>query len=522
MRGQIVATGRTASQALAAARFQRLKDDVSLRWVRPTAPRINLSRSTVRRLDQLRSFLAARDPEAYLVGGIVRDMLQSSETTDIDVAVNVDASELARDFADSLGAAFYVMDAEHDVARVICSDGGLRQHIDFARIRGQGIRDDLASRDFTINAMAANAISWQGDSTQIIDPFGGMADLQALRLRPLSDKVFVDDPVRLLRAVRFEATLGLALEESGENQVRRDAPRLSMIARERVRDEFMQIIASDDVLLQLQRMDSLGLLQVAFPELESLRGLEQPTPHIDDVLLHSLRAVSALEELERNQFQSLAEGKFVDFLKARYAETLSDLRTRSALMRLVLLLHDIGKPSTRSIDAGGRIHFIRHEVAGVEMIESIFKRLRFSNDETHWAATIVLNHLRPILLAFEPKITNRAAYRFFRATGNAGIDVIVHSWCDQRATHGPDWNTEDRVRFESVTARLIDIYFNAHDTVVNPSPLLNGNDLQSGFGLNSGPLIGQLLNSVREAQAAGDIGDRTEAMEFVSNLLKTR
>lgn len=522
VRGQIVATGRTASHALAAARFQRLKDDVTLRWVKPTAQRTNFPQSTVSTLDQLRSFLTGRDPEAYLVGGIIRDLLQSSEMTDIDVAVNVDASMLAREFADSLGAVFYVMDAEHDVARVICSEGGVRQHIDFARIRGKGIREDLASRDFTINAMAANAISWQGDPTQIIDPFGGMADLQAHRLQPLSDKVFVEDPIRLLRAVRFEATLRVALEESGEKQVRRDAPRLSSVAQERVRDEFMQIIASDDALRHLQRMVSLDLLYIVFPELVPLRGLEQPTPHIDDALFHSLSAVSAFEELVRIQFHSLAAGKFADLLKARYVETISDVRTRGALMRLVLLLHDIGKPSTRSIDPDGRIHFIGHEMASANLVGSIFKRLRFSKDETLWAATIVRNHLRPILLAFEPKVTNRAAYRFFRATGDAGIDVIAHSWCDQRATYGADWNPGVRTRFESVTARLLDTYFNARDTVVNPGPLLNGNDLQTGFGLNSGPLIGQLLDSVREAQAAGDIRDRTEAMEFVRNLLDTR
>src|SRR5437867_3959213 len=158
-------------------------------------------------LEQVIELARTRETRIFLVGGAVRDRLLARPRYDIDLGVGEGASSLARVFANQVGGAFYVMDAEHDVARVICDQNRARYVIDFARLRGDSIEYDLATRDFTINAMALDL-----DTSQLIDPFHGRADLVARRLHAVADGIFQNDPIRLLRAVRFEAQLGFAID----------------------------------------------------------------------------------------------------------------------------------------------------------------------------------------------------------------------------------------------------------------------------------------------------------------------
>lgn len=444
-------------------------------------------------------------------------MLLHRETHDLDVSVQGSASQLARAFADEIGAAYFLMDEAFDVARVILEREGAREIVDFARLRGETIEQDLATRDFTINALAADAAIWNGDADAVIDPFNGRADLFARRVRVVSDQVFVNDAVRLMRAARMEAELDFVLEDETEKLVLRDAALIENAPMERVRDELMKIIAAPNVLRNLRRLDALDLLGRVLPEVNPMRGVTQSPPHIYEVFEHSLRAVAAAEETERAGYLNLAQGAFGAQLCEHFAQTVSAERTRRELLHLALLLHDVGKPATRTVEENGRIRFLGHETVGAEMVEAALRRLKFSNDEIGTTKVVTTNHLRPFWLA-QNGMSDRAVYRFFRDTGAVGVDVAVHAWCDQRATYHADSDADEISALDAVIGRLLDRYYHARETVVFPPSLLNGNAVMELLQIPPGPRIGALLDALREQQAAGEVTTREEAVAFLARI----
>ncbi len=469
-------------------------------------------------LETLRAFLKRRGERVYLVGGSVRDVLLRRETHDLDVAVQGSARNLARAFADEIRAAFYLMDEEFDVARVILEIAdGSHDIVDFARQRGNSMAQDLATRDFTINAMAADAAAWNGDPNEIIDPFNGRADLAAQRVRVVSETVFEHDAVRLLRAARMEAEFDFVLEDDTEKLLRRDAPFIESAPTERVRDELMKIIAAPNVLRNLNRLDALDLLGRVLPEVNAMRGVTQSPPHVYEVLEHSLRAVAAAEETERAGYLNLAQGAFGAQLREHFSQMVSGARTRRELLRLALLLHDVGKPATRAVDEAGRIRFLTHEKIGAEIVGPALRRLKFSNEEIAHVKTIVANHMRPLWLS-ESGVSNRAVYRFFRATGDAGVDVVVHSWCDQRAIFGGETDDPEIHALHAVIGKLLDRFYHAHAQVVAPPSLVNGGDVMRALNIPGGPRVGEILDAVREAQAVGEVTTRAQAIERILQL----
>ncbi|HEX7594193.1 MAG TPA: HD domain-containing protein, partial [Anaerolineae bacterium] len=322
-------------------------------------------------LDQVIAFLGDQNADAYLVGGLVRDeLLGRAVKRDIDLAIDGDASALARAFADACGGAFYLMDEEHNVARVILSE----TYIDFAALRGD-VRSDLATRDFTINAMAR-----QVGSAELIDPYHGQRDLREKQIRVVSDTVFRDDPVRLLRAIRLIGELGFTLEPRTEDRMRGDAALLAFASMERARDEFCKILALDNPRAPLRQADDLGLLGALLPEINALKNVTQSPPHSYDAFEHTLHVLDELVTLQARGYAEIAQGEFAKDLQSYFAQTLSAERTRGTLLRFAALVHDVAKAVTRSVTADGKAHFYRHEARGAEMAGAMMRRLRFSND----------------------------------------------------------------------------------------------------------------------------------------------
>ena len=461
-------------------------------------------------LDQVIAFLGDQDADAYLVGGLVRDqLLQRGVKRDIDLAIDGDASELARAFADRHGGAFYLMDAEHNVARVILGV----TYIDFAAQRGD-VRSDLATRDFTINAMAR-----QIGSDELIDPFHGQRDLREKQVRSVSSTVFHDDPVRLLRALRLVGELGFALEPRTEDMMRGDAPLLAFASMERARDELCKILAQKNPVALLRQANDLGILGALAPELNALKNVTQSPPHGYDVFEHTLHVVDELAKLQARGYADVASGEFVSEMQSHFAQTVSADHTRGTLLRLSALLHDIAKPETRSVDDSGNIHFYEHEARGAEMSGAILRRLRFSNDEIELVTRTVANHLRPLLLTREPRVTNRAAYRFFRDAGAAGIDVCVLALADQRGKSAPDIDQTSDVQVRAVLSALLDRYFRAPEQVVAPPVLVDGRALMRELNIDAGPRVGELLEAIREAQVEGEVKTREDALAFARRML---
>jgi poly(A) polymerase len=467
-------------------------------------------------------FLIDEGVPAYLVGGLVRDMLLGRDTADIDIAVTADALATASGAADTLGARYVRL--EERLGRVVFPDTG--RHIDFTTLEG-GIDQDLARRDFTIDAMAFEldkALETNFDETALIDPFFGLKDLRDRKVRVVRDTVFREDAVRLLRAMRISGELGFDVAAATEDLVRRDAALIAGVAGERAREELLRLLALPGAGRRLAYLDELGLLTALFPELVPTRGVDQPVVHIWDVYQHSIQAVAALEYVLREAGwehagpEALAMAPWSERLGLHFEREVSRGSTRRSLLKLATLLHDVAKPQTKATDTEGRTRFIGHPQEGAAIAAVVLERLRFSNREIQFVELLVRYHLRPTQMGQEDAVpTRRAIYRYFRDLGDIGIDLLFLSLADHLATRGRTLDMEQWRQHTALTAYVLENRFAA--TPAATPRLIDGDDIITIFGLGPGPRIGELLENVREARAAGEITERQQALDLVRDLL---
>jgi len=471
------------------------------------------------------SLLANQGTQAYLVGGFVRDVLLRRRTTDIDLSVAADALAIARGVAHALGGTFVPLDEENAVGRVVLTGEGLpggdRWQVDFSTLRGS-IEEDLARRDFTVDAMAVelNQVARTHHAVQLLDPFGGREDVRRGVIRSVTEAALQADAVRLLRGVRLAAELGFGIDAGTESGIRRHAALIAGVAGERIREELLRLLAVSGSGRFLVTLDRLGLLTAMVPELDAARGAEQPKEHFWDVLEHSLKTVLAVDFLlregtwEYGDEAVLATVPWSPELASHFGRDVSSGSTGRALLKLAALLHDIAKPQTRSIDADGRMRFLGHATEGASVAAGVLERLRFSNREIKLVETIVLHHLRPMQMSQEGLPSRRAIYRYFRDAGEAGIEVLFLSMADHLATRGPRLDPAGWREHTGIVAHVLTQHLE-QESRPQPVKLIDGHDLMSVFGLSPGQRLGELLEAVREAQAAGEVGTRQEALDFV-------
>ncbi|MSP78848.1 MAG: HD domain-containing protein [Dehalococcoidia bacterium] len=479
-------------------------------------------------LSELQRFVVSKGVRAYLVGGFVRDALLGRASQDVDVCVDRNATDLAREFADVLGGAFVVLDAERDVARAVLERPGGHVHVDFARVRGGGIEADLALRDFTINAIAVPfpLAGQEPASWELVDPLHGRADLAASVIRVASSSSFRDDPVRPLRAIRFVAQLGFHLEDATRALLERDGSTVANASPERVRDEFLKALAQPRASQTLRLTDSVGILGVLIPELTAGKGVDQPPEHYWDVFLHNIECTARLEEILSERHRSgedslpfLRAIPWEPALDAHFAEEFADGHTRATYLKLIALLHDVAKPQTKAFTPDKRMRFFGHPEQGGAQAVDILRRLRCSERAVDHARVMIENHLRPNQMAAKHQLpTDKALYRYYRDVGDAAVDTVYLCLADYLAARGP-WLTEPEWLEQCALMQHI-LAKGAGQTALTALPkLVDGNDLQQVFGLQPGPAFRSLLESVREAQAAGEVATREQALALVESLI---
>jgi putative nucleotidyltransferase with HDIG domain len=531
LRGRIVAQGGTPDQARRAA-LSRFKEKPEIVFVPmsdlPTFPPM---------LEQVLAALPA-DQTVYLVGGAVRDLLLGRPVHDLDFALARGGVNVARKVANALGAAFYPLDPERDTGRVLLSRReGSPLVIDFAAFRGETLEDDLIGRDFTLNAIAI-----EPRTLQVFDPLGGMRDLKDKLLRACSPTTFHDDPVRILRGVRLAADFGFRILPETRQAMKEAVPRLADVSGERVRDELFRILTGPDPATCLRALDLLGVLTVLLPELASLKGVSQPAPHVYDVWEHTLAVLAALKNIILVLAPEYNPDKAADLLNGllalclgRYRQQIGDFldaplpsgRTPRGLLFLAALYHDVAKPQTRTTDEEGQLRFWGHDQQGAEILAGRARRLNMSNAEIAWLETVVRMHMRILfhtnrLLNDGKMPTRRAIYRFFREAGPAGVGLCLLALADLRATYAQTLSQETWSAALDVVRLFLENWYEKPAESVNPPPLLNGDDLMQALGLPPGPKIGQLLESIREAQAMGELSTRDEALALArKKLLET-
>ena len=311
---------------------------------------------------------------------------------------------------------------------------------------------------------------------------------------------------------------------------------ISRVSSERIRDELFRMMEGTSPAASIKVMDRLGVLTSILPELNELKGIKQSLPHRDDVWEHTLRVMDALQNIlsvlstEHNPDKSASWalglisvrlGRYRQELRNHLVDSFAQGRKIIGLIYLAAAYHDVGKPGTFQMDEDGRIRFYNHQNFGSDIIKARAEQLRLSNDEAAYLSRIVRNHMRPFWLyqsGFDP--SRRAVYRFFRDCGEAGVDICLISLADTMATYGPELTSDIWVGHLSVVRKLLEAWWERPQENVKPPPLLTGHDLIQTLKLETGPLIGQLLEAIREAQAAGELHTRDEALVFARDWLK--
>ena len=485
-------------------------------------------------LTRLSHFLAEQEVPSYIVGGFVRDMLLKRNTADIDIAVASDALEIAHRIAIAFDGKYIPLDTVNRIGRVVLTDkevpsASKQWELDFSTFSGS-IEEDLEHRDFTIDAMAielSQLEKWHTDFT-IIDPFQGQRDLQQGIIRAVTRTVFESDAARLLRAIRLAYELGFTIDDATEALVKRYCHLITGIAGERIREELLLLLDVPQAKAVLPHLDRLGLLTAIVPELALEKGVEQPIEHFWNVFDHSLKTVAAADFLLGQGSWGYAGREVLTMvpwsteLDKHFNTEVSRGSTRRLMLKLAALLHDIAKPQTKAIDGNGRMRFLGHGREGAVASNGILERLRFSNKEIKLVETMIEHHMRPTQMSRGGNLpTQRAIYRYFRDTGDAGIDILFLSLADHLATRGPHlspdgWREHTRIVDHVLTKR------SEQETLVSTPKLINGNDLIAIFGLSPGPEIGHLLEQVREAHASGEIQTREEALSYIRKHLKDK
>lgn len=440
----------------------------------------------------------------YLVGGYIRDAIIGRHSTakprDLDFAVaGIPAVRLARIIADDIDGHYVLLDEECDTARVVLDDG---TNLDFAGCEGGTIESDLTRRDFTVNALA-----WSPDRPgKIIDLVDGINDLKEGRIRAVSEAGFVEDPLRLLRAYRFKACLGFDIEERTLGYISRYKDGLNQVAAERINSEMFALLGEDGAGKLLEEMGNLGLIEIIFPDLVATRRVTANAFHHLGLFDHSVEAVYQLE---------LVLSTISDWVRESVEKELSHGVSRLAATKLACLLHDIGKPDTWQITEEGRHTFYAHDSLGAEMAERLAEKMKWSRPLGRFIVRLIKWHLKPGQLFHQGAPTPKALNRFYRNTGEDIPELMLLAYGDLGATRGEGLTAEVRLSLARNFDSLLSGYLVYKDEKKRTPRLLNGQDIMDLLAIEAGPLIGELLEALDDAQEIREVTDRSAAERFV-------
>ncbi|MBI3046294.1 MAG: HD domain-containing protein [Candidatus Harrisonbacteria bacterium] len=418
-------------------------------------------------IKEIGSVLEKAGFEAYLVGGCVRDLSRGQEPKDWDITTNAKPEEIQKLFPDSVyenqfgTVGVKIRRETTEIVEVTpyrlegkYSDKRHPDEIKFAKT----LEEDLARRDFTVNAMALRlTIDLKQKTKNLVDPFGGQEDLKNKILRAVGnpEERFQEDALRLMRAVRFMAQLGFKIEEKTEAAIKTHAGLLEFISKERVRDEFSKLLLAENAADGIRKMQELGLLKIVLPELEEGVGVGQNKHHIYTVFEHNVRA---LEYAAKQNY---------------------DLT-----VRIASLLHDVGKPATK-YGEGPDSTFYGHQVVGEKMVLKILDRLRFPKEMTEKVALLVREHM----FVYDPEtVTDAGARRLVRRVGKENLEDLFRLREADRIGSGVPKAQPYRLRHLKFRIEKV-----MNDPISAKMLKVNGEDVMREAGIPASPKVGAIL-----------------------------
>ncbi len=409
--------------------------------------------------------------EVYLVGGCVRNILMNIPVTDWDITTNATPEQIQSVFPDSfydnpfgtVGVKFENESGDtKNYAEITTfrTESGYTDHRHPGEVSwGTTLADDVRRRDFTVNSLALKL--FENGSTEIIDLVNGQEDLQRKLIRAVGnpDERFKEDALRLMRAVRFSSQLGFSIEEKTLESIKKDSHLIEQVSNERIRDEFLKILSTDNYYEGVVLLDEIGILDIIFPELLKGKGVSQARPgrhHTADVFTHNILSMK-------------------------------ECPSKDPIVRLAALLHDIGKPNVASYDSEGYVIFYNHEVVGSKIAKEIAERLHLSNKQKEKIYTLIRWHMFTV----DEHITDSAIRRFIRRVGVENVKDMIDLRIGDRLGGGTQ--TAESWRLKKFKERLEE---QLHPPFSINDMAIDGNDIMNILNIPPGKRVGEIINTL--------------------------
>ncbi len=417
--------------------------------------------------------------DSYLVGGYLRDLLSGEISPDRDIAIKCDnLAKLTKKIADELNGSFVELDPVNEIYRVVFGN----DYIDFAKLLNNNLIDDIKRRDFTINA-----ITYDINNEKFVDITGGKKDFEEKIIRTYKISNLSDDPLRTLRAIRFQAKLGFRIDDEIINFIKENNSLILNVAPERIHQELIKTFEGKFLIDALFSMDETGLLDVIFPFFKDIKKIPSNSHHHLDLFHHLI-------------------------------ETTGNIRINKPELKLAAFIHDLAKPDCWTIEKDtGRHRFIGHDELGAKKVVPFLKKLKFSNKEIEYISKMVQFHIYPSALMKDENVTERAIIRFIRKIGDDTLDLLELARADRLSARGPAVSDEMIEVNLSNLEKLKEKYFEISPKLKEMPKLVDGNEIMQILNLKPSPKLKEIIDEIKELQLEGKINTKEDAINFLKN-----